>query len=550
MFDLILEAIFWAILGGLLGFYIFYARGYNTRTGLWIGAVLSIVIGVGGTELGVVSSPLSAVVVTAGLLGVLMLFLPDIMPDTSTTVTSESKAATNQRKLFTALGGVAIILFLLVGISQAFFDYTIEIAVALIVLGFIYVAYSMRDTEQFAASIDRSTAIMLFAIGFIAIVFALAVPTIAPMLIILAGIGVFIFLIPSGDYDNQQSKKQRVSNLAYALLIPTVLIVLGIVIFPVIWNVIFSVRDIEVADLRDVNLLDFRDLTLDNYEAQAGLRIDTVPCEYLEDGTTCAVDEDGNIIYEDARRYFEDYRGWREINGINQGDSRLAVGARNEDFYPMLWRTLWYTFTSTTFAIIFGLIAALIVREEFKGRTVFRGFILFPYIAPVISVAFIWQILLRQSGLVNSVMGTNVDYLGPSGYPLLMVILFQVWRYFPFAFLFLLARIQAIPSDMYEAAKVDGAAPLARLWFITLPQLRAVFGTLFLLRFIWTFNKFDDIFLLTGPITQTKVIPIQIYLALFNESNVGEASAVAVIMAAILAIILLIYFRYFLVDEA
>jgi multiple sugar transport system permease protein len=102
---------------------------------------------------------------------------------------------------------------------------------------------------------------------------------------------------------------------------------------------------------------------------------------------------------------------------------------------------------------------------------------------------------------------------------------------------------------MYEAAKVDGAAPSQRLMYITLPQLRAVFGTLFLLRFIWTFNKFDDVFLLTGAISQTKVIPIQIYEALFIESNVGEASAVAVIMAAILAVILFIYFRYFLVEE-
>jgi len=72
---------------------------------------------------------------------------------------------------------------------------------------------------------------------------------------------------------------------------------------------------------------------------------------------------------------------------------------------------------------------------------------------------------------------------------------------------------------------------------------------LFLLRFIWTFNKFDDIFLLTGSIEQTRVIPIQIYEALFNERNVGEASAIAVIMALMLAIILLIYFRYFLVEE-
>ena len=221
----------------------------------------------------------------------------------------------------------------------------------------------------------------------------------------------------------------------------------------------------------------------------------------------------------------------------------MTIGVRNPEFYPMLLRTLGYTLASTVMAITFGLLVALLVREAFPGRAIFRGFVLFPYIAPVISVAFVWQVLLRQNGLVNGVLGTRINFLGENSLlPLFMVVLFQTWRYFPFAFLFLLARIQAIPDDMYEAAKVDGATPIQRLWFVTLPQLRAVIGTLFLLRFIWTFNKFDDVFLLTGAISQTKVIPIQIYESLFIESSVGEASAVAVVMAMILAVVLLIYF--------
>jgi multiple sugar transport system permease protein len=131
-----------------------------------------------------------------------------------------------------------------------------------------------------------------------------------------------------------------------------------------------------------------------------------------------------------------------------------------------------------------------------------------------------------------------------------MVILFQAWRYFPFAYLFILARIQAIPDDLYEAAKVDGAAPSQRLWHVTLPQLRAVFGTLFLLRFIWTFNKFDDVFLLTGGAAGTKLISIEVYDQLFSGRNVGAAAAVAVVLALILLVVVAIYFRWFLVEEA
>jgi len=364
-----------------------------------------------------------------------------------------------------------------------------------------------------------------------------------------------LFLIPYGNYDEKVTARGRIALLAYALTLPTVLIVLSIVIFPLIWNLVFSVRDISVGDLQNVELFDLSGASFDNFENQVSFRLDTVPCAEAEGGG-CELDEDGDTVYQDARRYIGDaYRGFREVNNLTIFGEHYAIGVQNTEFYPMIWRTIFYTFASTIMAILVGLIAALLVRDQFPGRAVFRGFILFPYIAPVISVAFIWQVLFATSGLVNETLGTNTAFLSTRdsflgiSVPLIMVILFQTWRYFPFAFLFLLARIQAIPDDMYEAAKVDGASPSQRLLFITLPQLRAVFGTLFLLRFIWTFNKFDDVFLLTGPITQTKVIPVQIFEALFTETNVGEASAIAVIMACMLAIILLIYFRYFLVEE-
>ncbi len=362
-------------------------------------------------------------------------------------------------------------------------------------------------------------------------------------------------LMPRGTFDRTVTSRQRIANLAYALLIPTTLIVLGVVIFPLVWNIIFSFRPIEVGDLATVSLFDLSNLTLDNFESQVGLRIDPVPCEQNEAGE-CIVDEEGNIEYVRPRRLYDDYRGYRAVNEFDLFGTHYALGVRDREFYPMIWRTFFYTISSTIFAILFGLIAALIVREKFPGRPIFRGFILFPYIAPVISVAFIWQVLLRPNGFINGLLGTDMNFLSTRSQwlgidiPLVMVIFFQTWRYFPFAFLFLLARIQAIPDDMYEAAKVDGATPSQRLWYITLPQLRAVFGTLFLLRFIWTFNKFEDIFLLTGPISQTKVIPIQIFEALFTNSDIGQASAIAVIMALILIVVLSVYFRYFLVEEA
>jgi len=495
--DTVINILLWAAIGALPGFYVFFVKQYDTRLGVLIGAALGVLVGFGATAVGLIASPLSAIATIFGLIVIALLLLPEnAYPD--------DQKAQQPRRLVSAIIGFLLLLFLVVGLTSIL-------------------------PADFPVS---------------------------PALITLAVIVLFlIYIVPRGDFDNQQTNAQRISNLAYALTLPTVLIVTGIVIFPVIWNVIFSLRDISVGDLRDVELFDLRELTLDNFEAQGGFRFDAIPCE-TDDSGACVLDEDGNITYVNPRRYFDDYRGYRQTGAIDIGDTHYALGVRNPEFYPMLLRTFLYTLASSIAAIFFGLVAALVVRESFPGRSIFRGFLLFPYIAPVISVAFIWQVLLRQNGFVNGLLGTNTQFLSGNetilgiALPLVMVILFQTWRYFPFAFLFLLARIQAIPDDIYEAAKVDGATPIQRLLYITLPQLRGVFGTLFLLRFIWTFNKFDDVYLLTGPIEQTKVIPVQIFESLFTEGNVGEASAVAVVMAAILAVTLLIYFRYFLVDEA
>ncbi|HYO87138.1 MAG TPA: sugar ABC transporter permease [Candidatus Limnocylindrales bacterium] len=299
-----------------------------------------------------------------------------------------------------------------------------------------------------------------------------------------------------GTHNARVTIRQRTTDLAYGLLLPTFIIVMVIVVFPMIWNVVLAFRPVRLRDLPDLRLFSLEDFTLDNFDR--------------------------------------------------------VLSARG--FGETLLRTFVYTIFGTTLAIVLGLIAALVVRDQFRGRGLVRGFMLFPYVAPIISVALVWKMMLNaQYGLVNEVIdalgGRRVDFLNTPGVAFTMVILFQAWRYFPFAYLFILARIQAIPDDLYEAAKVDGAAPSQRLWHVTLPQLRAVFGTLFLLRFIWTFNKFDDVFLLTGGAAGTKLITIEVYDQLFSARNVGTAAATAVILALILFVVVSIYFRWFMAEE-
>lgn len=316
---------------------------------------------------------------------------------------------------------------------------------------------------------------------------------------------------PSQESRSGLSLAQREARLAYLLLLPTVLVVLLIVIFPVIWNIWLSFKPIQLRDLAGGELLSMADFTLRNFE-------------------------------------------------------RVLAG---RGFWPVLGTTFLYAFVSTILAILLGLAAAMIARDAFRGRQLWRGVLLTPYIAPIVAMAFLWRLMFNaQFGVINE-MTTAVlswprtdfltqryletEFLGMQfTWPLAltMVIIFTAWRYFPFAFLFILARLQALPEDLYEAAAVDGAVPSQRFWYITLPQLRPVLATLFLLRFIWSFNKFEDIFLLNGGVAGTEVITITIYNTLFGQFQVGRAAALAVLLAIIMAIFLVLYFRYVVTEEA
>ena len=218
------------------------------------------------------------------------------------------------------------------------------------------------------------------------------------------------------------------------------------------------------------------------------------------------------------------------LNGNFTLENFLGVFAMRE-FEAILLATFTYTVLGTAGAIVVGLFAAQLLSLSFPGRVIFRGLFLFPYVAPVIAMAFTWLVLLDpNSGALNALllqMGaletpinffgirwTEVELFGldlPIPLALLMVIAFEVWRYFPLSFLFILARMQSVPQDMFEAAEMDGATPFQKFRELWLPQLAGILAVLFLLRFIWTFNKFDDIFLLTGGAAGTRTLTVSVY---------------------------------------
>ncbi|MBL6777739.1 MAG: sugar ABC transporter permease [Alphaproteobacteria bacterium] len=236
-----------------------------------------------------------------------------------------------------------------------------------------------------------------------------------------------------------------------------------------------------------------------------------------------------------------------------------------DEFWSVLRVSFYYTIFGTLGALVLGLFAAQILNTSFFGRPLLRGLFLFPYVAPVIAVAFAWVLLLDAGpgGTFNAMlrqMGVAegpINFLGQKyltfaifgfswQFPMALttVIAFEAWRYFPLSFLFILARMQSISSDMYEASEMDGATPLQQFWYLSLPQLLGILSVLFLLRFIWTFNKFDDIFLLTGGAAGTRTLTVDVYEQAFAVSNLGAGAAVAVVVFVVLLSFALLFFKF------
>ncbi|KAA8611055.1 carbohydrate ABC transporter permease [Salipiger aestuarii] len=220
------------------------------------------------------------------------------------------------------------------------------------------------------------------------------------------------------------------------------------------------------------------------------------------------------------------------------------------EFWAVFGITLFYTVFGTLGALVMGLFAALLLNKSFRGQGFLRGLYLFPYVAPVIAVAFAWILLFDPfSGSANALliqMGVSseaINFFGERPLALIMVTLFEIWRYFPLSFLFILARMQSIDTDMYEAADMDGASPFQKFRYLSLPQLLGILSVLFLLRFIWTFNKFDDIFLLTGGNAGTRVLTVNVYEQAFALSNIGAGAAVAVLIFCCLLLFSVFFFK-------
>lgn len=188
----------------------------------------------------------------------------------------------------------------------------------------------------------------------------------------------------------------------------------------------------------------------------------------------------------------------------------------DEDFLPALWHTVSWTTLSVGGEYLLGLTAAVVLAQPIKGRAIFRGIIVVPWVIPIAVAGLNWMWLLNPDyGVLNAwmvqlgILDHPRDWLGQMNTALLTVTFVNIWRSFPFYTISLLAALQAVPADLHEAAAMDGAGPIRRFWVITMPHLKAVSITLIIIHIIWTAINFDFIWVMTegGPLNASQTLP-------------------------------------------
>ena len=245
-------------------------------------------------------------------------------------------------------------------------------------------------------------------------------------------------------------------------------------------------------------------------------------------------------------------RNWRAAPFAGLSNYAVSVNFSSATGQALLHSftvTILYTAIVLAVSWTFGMAAAVFTQRAFRGRGVIRTIFLVPYALPVFASVITWNFMLqRDTGMVNQLLldlhlvhSRAFWLIGQNSFYSLVVV--AIWRSWPFAFLILTAGMQSIPTDLYEAAALDGSGAISQVRHVTLPLLRPVNRVLLLVLFLWTFNDFSVPFTLFGsaPPTQADIISIHIYENSFVSWNFGTGSAMSVLLLLFLLLVTVIY---------
>jgi multiple sugar transport system permease protein len=242
-------------------------------------------------------------------------------------------------------------------------------------------------------------------------------------------------------------------------------------------------------------------------------------------------------------------RNWTAAPWAGFDNYKVALdlhGLLGQDLLDSFLRTIVYTLIVVGFSWTFGMSAALVLQNTFRGRGILRTMFLVPYALPIYAGVITWSFMFqRDNGLINHLLIDDLHVTHSASFWLIgnkaffAMAIVAIWRSWPFAFLMLTAGMQSIPTDLYDASAVDGAGVWRQARHITLAMLQPVNVVLILMLFLWTFNDFNTPFVLFGPTApkSADIISIHIYSNSFVDWNFGLGSAMSVLLLLFLLLV-------------
>jgi multiple sugar transport system permease protein len=265
----------------------------------------------------------------------------------------------------------------------------------------------------------------------------------------------------------------------------------------------------------------------------------------------------GVLVYPMAQSLIFSFQSYNLLRPETQkfvGFQNYINIVKSDQFWTTLRVTLVYTAVAVAIEFVIGLAIALLLNRNLIGRRFIRTIILLPFFSTPTVVALAWKLMLHtEFGMINyflSLVGISArNWLGP-GLALPSLIMVEIWQQTSFIVLILLAGLQALPQEPYEAAIIDGANPWQLLTKVTLPLLRPVILVALIFRTMFTLRVFDTIWVLTGggPANETRTFSIGIYLTGFRQFDIGTGAALSWILLLITMAISLVYWRYLSTD--
>ena len=262
------------------------------------------------------------------------------------------------------------------------------------------------------------------------------------------------------------------------------------------------------------------------------------------------------LIYPIVKISVMSFQNWYLLRPAKNGQfiafNNFRKLFKDKYFIASVKKTCIYIAITVPIRYVLGYITALMLNRKFVGRTIARGIIVIPWAVPEVVTCLIWMLMMQKDyGIINTelirfgLITSGIGWLTSTKVAMTSAVIVNIWKGFPFVAVMLLAGMQSVPADLYEAAMVDGASDWKQFWNITVPQLRPISAVVFMLLIVWTIRDYGIVYVLTGggPTRATEILTIYMYKEAFDDFNYGIAAACGFLMMAVVLIFVIFYLK-------